>query len=473
MSRIIIDELITLVSIKLSKDSKKALESFDNGLKSISRVALAATGSLTAMGYAMDKLLSGVDKQARFADGLGVGYENLQRLQYAAAKARIGTDELDSALNTLVQTMTSTKPGEYNGALLQLGLSARNLDGSLKDPIQLLLEIGDALKRLSAIRRQQFGGSRFGFGSQFTNFLGQGSEQIRKDMEEAERIGAVLPERVSGVASDYYDNFLKLKITIKGLATAISVALAPALTKILDQFDQWVIKNKELLGQHIGTFIEGLSKGFMDFANIVIYLVKALDDLLKAIFGTTSNLTEVNAIAATTTLVLGGLATALVLASLDFIVLGAAVTGVVAIFKNFDSITKSINDEIGKLVDKLKVIEKVKDIFNTINPANIDIGGYLGTLKSYFDASSANKLASTLANIDSYKDNVGALTSDIGKRSSLAGAPGSGSSVNNNVTINVNGASEPQVVANIVKQKIDLATSVQVANPGFNRPAVT
>lgn len=476
MARIIIDELINLVSIKLSKDSKKTLESFNNGLKSIRNIALVATGALSGMAYAMDKLVSGVDKQARFAEGIGVSYENLQRLQYAASKARISTDELDSALNTIVQTMSSTKPGEYNGALLQLGISARNLDGSLKDPVQLLLEIGDALKRLSAIRRQQFGGSRFGFGNQFTNFLGQGSDKIRRDMEEAEAIGAVIPEGLKGIASGYYDqSLLQLKTTLKGIATVISLSLAPAISDMLDDFNDWIIKNKELLGLRIGETLKGVGQGLSNFGSIVMVAARAISALLNNLIGTNKELTTESTVSFVVAAALTALAAAYVAANAPLVALTAAVGLAVYKFSALLALAHTL-EQIFKImfprafeaasisIDKAtNSLERFKNLLKDVNPftgygsisdINSKAKGILEQVQLTQQYGNSNGLLEKLYN------KTGGDTSQITKAI-------------NNVTINVNGAGDPLVVANTVKQKIDLATAVQVANPGFNRPAVT
>jgi hypothetical protein len=478
MARIIVDELITLVSLKLSKDTQKVLQGFNSGLKSINNIALIATASLSGMAYAMDKIVGGVDKQARFAEGIGISYENLQRLQYAASKARISTDELDGALETLVQTMTSTKPGEYNSALFQLGVGARELDGSIKDPIKGLLEIGDALSRLSAIRRQQFGGSRLGYGSQFTNFLGQGSAQIRKDMEEAETVGAVLPERLKDLASGYFDNsMVRLKATLRGLAAIIALSLTPAVIKFLDNLDKWIIKNKELLGLKIGEVLKGIGQGISDFGNIFMVATRATTAFTNALVGNNKELGTTDEVANAVSGTLSVLAAAFVIARGPAILLGIAivkilpkVTELFQVFSNLkqvmDILFPGVFDKAAGSIDKAtNSLERFKAVLKDVNPfGGMDLfGGYTSGVKDVL-----GRLKDGSLQIDA-NAGFGLKPVDVN-----AGIPSGSSEVTNNVTINVNGAGDPLVVANIVKSKMDLSTTAQVATGGgFNRPKVT
>lgn len=491
MAKIIIDELVTLISLKLSKDAAKTLKSFNEGLKSIRNIALIATGALTGMAYAMDKIVGGVDKQARFANGIGISYENLQKLQYAASKARISTDELDSALETIVQTMSSTKPGEYNGALLQLGISARELNGELKDPVKLLLEIGDALNKLSAIRRQQFGGSRLGFGSQFTNFLSQGSSQIKKDMEEAEAVGAVLPERLKDLASGYFDTaMVRLKATLAGLAAVISVSLVPAVIQLLDKLDKWLVKNKELLGIRIGEVLKGVGQGISDFGKIVFKAAGATAALGNALLGTNSNLSTTDSVAGSVTTILTGLTAAFVAAHAPAILLGIAIAKIapqasdlLSIFSSlktimellFPSVFDKATGSINRVADALA---RFKDIFKQITPFGDggpigkyaeDLKGLVGDLTDpYVPNNGSDKISSSSVSVFRKVDKP--LLDTPFNPAQVANAAG----VTNNVTINVNGAGNPNVVANVVKRQIDLSTTAQVATGGgFNRPKVT
>lgn len=474
MAKIIVDELVTLISLKLTKDTAKVLQGFNDGLKSLKNIAFVATGALTGMAYAMDKIVGGVDKQARFAKGIGISYERLQKLQYAASKARISTDELDSALETIVQTMSSTKPGEYNGALLQLGISARELNGDLKDPIKLLLQIGDGLSRLSAIRRQQFGGSRFGLGTQFTNFLAQGSAQIKKDMDEADSVGAVLPERLQLLASGYFDSsLLKLKATLSGLAAVISISLIPAVVELLDNLDAWIIKNKDILGLKIGEVLKGIGQGMSDFGKNVMIAAKAATILFNALFGSTNELDTTDKVAGAVSATLTALAAAFVAAQAPTILLGIAIVKILpqvntllSLFNDlkqvmmilFPGLFDAASASIDRASDK---IERFKKIFKDVNP----FGG-LNPLGDY-----ADKVKNVLSNLQTSQFRVDKPVLET----PFTPASSDSSSVSNNVTINVNGARDPNVVANIVKSKInDLSTTAQVSTGGgFNRPKVT
>ena len=446
MARIVVDEIVSLLSFESTKKSKDAIKRAENSIKSIKRLAQVSAGALASFAFAMNKIIGSVDKQAKFADGLGVTFENLQKIQFAGQKAGASISEVNSAIETLTKTMSSTKPGEFNAGLQQLGISVVGLSGKLKPASQLLLDISDALAQKDPARRQQFG-ARLGFSTSIVNFLAQGSKKILADMREAEKIGGVIPERLKVVAAALFDDsFLRVKTTIKGFSSVIALSLAPQLIKVVDSFEKWTIANKKFIATNIGKVLSGF---VVVLKNLKIVMI-VLSPLIIA------------------------WAAAIIAAAAPLLALGAAIAVVVSNLDKLKDAANSVSRVFGQVFPSFigKTIDSIKE-------ATTEIKNFFGFFKSIKDKTSLF----TIFSIDKMTDKLNEVGDlfDLGKTPAKGGtrfpilqglASGASNTTSNDVVINVNGAQSPREVGIEVKKQFDLSTAVQTSASGFNRPRV-
>jgi len=302
------------------------------------------------------------------------------------------------------------------------------------------------------MRRQQFGG-RLGASSRIVNVLAQGSAKILKDMQEAEKIGAVIPEILAGSAAAFFDDsLLRLKKTIQGFARVITLSLTPQLIEIVDTFEKWIIVNKELIATRLG-----------DFLSMVVNVLKNLKVILFAVAG-----------------IMVALTAAAIVAAGPWIAFGAAIAAILVNLDKFrdlsDSFVRLFNNIFPSSVDKTTMsidkatnaVSKFLGVLKKLNPLNAFGSSENIPIFTLFSLGKAKRLLDEASGLIESSSVGGA-----GQRFPvLSGLVASAGSVNNDITINVNGAESPREVAVEVKRQFDLATAAQTASPGFNRPKV-
>lgn len=517
MAKIVIDELVTIIGFKTTKESTRAVESVQNGIRQLQKLAVIATGTLGLLAAAMTRVAGGFDKQVKFARSIGLSVENLQQLQFAAQKAGVSADEMDSFLETLATTMTSTIPGKYNQTLAQLGVAASEAGGKARPLVPAILDIANALNKMDAAQRLQFT-KQLGGSASIANLLGEDPKKITQDMQEAINTGAVVPSQFAANAAELMDDsLLRVKSTIKGLSNVLLLSFAPNLSAVLDDFDKWITKNEKIISSDLGKFIKGLAKGFSDYGKVLLQVLDIIGGLIKKINFFDDSLDNTNTIATVVTASLLGLTAAFVALAAPVaevaIPIAALAGGFAVLIKKFSGIiklAKAIKDffiSLGAPIDKTKksitemtsALERLLAIMKDINPLKLigDLPGDLNKLAS-MAANELNKVSEKFKGGDAAKkgnsiaDGSGSILKLVTDKNQLNGfasalrssqnnylsAPSKAASQNNRttnnntITIHVSGAGNPSAVAKEVKTQFDISQAVQTASPGYNRPPV-
>lgn len=445
----IVDELKTVIGFEISKNSERDLKKFKNGISSLRKQALLAGAAFAGFGIASTKIIQGVDQQAKFARAVGLSFESLRKFQFAARKAGASTSEFNSFVGNLARTIVSLQPGQFNQALLRLKVAARDATGQIRPLDDVILDISNSLKRFNAIRRLQFAG-QFGGGVNIANFLGQGPQQIRRDIQEAIASGFVIPERVAGQFAAFFDDsLLKLRSTIQGFSEVIIASLLPPIIEVVDNLEEWILKNQELLSSDIGDFLKGAGDAFRFFGKAIKFALDAINSLLSPITKTNKELSEAKILGFAAASAVGALAVAAIFAAGEWVLLATAITGVLALLPQIEKIWDFLPD----VINPLKLKENLRELKQLGDPREF-------------------KLLSQLAK------SGGNLEGLINPQENLSvPAPQSvtNNSANKNVTLNntfnISGA-DPSQIAKRVTEQLELVTALQSASPGFNRAKV-
>jgi hypothetical protein len=500
MATIIVDKFINEIGFRFTKESRTALEGVERGIKSLRRFALVSGVALAGLGIALDKVAGSIDKQAKFARGIDVTFERMQQLEFAAKKAGVPVEELDSFMEMLAKTSASTIPGQYNAALLQLGISAKDVNNQLKTPLGLLLEIGDKLKNLPKLRQAEFGGARLGASVRLTQFLAQGSGEIVKNMKEAQDIGAIIPERVTKQVAEFFDDaLLKVKSTLKALTDTVLVSFLPALSKMLLEYDKWIVANEKIVSSNIGDFIKGVSQGFANFGKISAVALSSFSNLVQSVSGSAKTLSMLKIISFSVTGALVALSAAFIVARAPMILVGITVAKLISMLPDLENLLSKIaqlfnavfpsaansasqafNSVIQSVDNMIEALNRLIPFRDTIKGFKEDFDDLFGSISNFASIKGVSNIADkALGQIGLGAKGQNVIQSlvqqtEAGKSVSLS-PQGLASSQNstNNVIINVNGAGDPKSVAREVKNQMELSTATQTANPGFNRPRVS
>lgn len=200
-------------------------------------VGAAAIGAAAAMGAVVKSAINTADEISKMSQRVGVSVENLSRLAYAGSLADVSLDTLGTSFSKLAKNMTDIAMGKGAGAkaaLDLLGVSAFNLDGSLRAPDAVLASIADRFAAMpdgaakTALAIQLFGRA----GAEMIPMLNGGSAGLASMAAEADRLGVTLDTKSARAAEQFNDQITRFQAIFQGIANKIMVALLPALNDL-------------------------------------------------------------------------------------------------------------------------------------------------------------------------------------------------------------------------------------------------
>lgn len=187
------------------------------------------------------------DAVAKFSAGLGINAQEYQKLTFAAKLNGLTMEEMNMALPKFAKSAADAADGSkaMADAFSRAGLKLKG-DKFLGDPIGMLKAFADGLKDIKdPIRKAQILQNSFGrAGKKMGVLMAQGSEGIKKAMEEAEKYGHVLSDKQLKAAEKYNDEMLRVKSIMIGIRNAIASRLLPALTRQLTAFRTWWVEGR-------------------------------------------------------------------------------------------------------------------------------------------------------------------------------------------------------------------------------------
>lgn len=173
----------------------------------------------------------------------GVSAQAFQEWKFVAEQNRIGIDQMTDGLKELnlrADEFVQTGKGSAAEAFQRLGYDAADLKKKLEDPSRLLLEIIDRLGKFDQAAQIRISDELFGgtAGERFVELLAQGEDGIRRTIDQAHELGAVMDDDVIAKAAELDRKFNQITATVStGLKTAI-VEAADALSDFVNVFQK-------------------------------------------------------------------------------------------------------------------------------------------------------------------------------------------------------------------------------------------
>jgi hypothetical protein len=385
----VVDELVTLLSFKTSPGTEKAIKSIKDGIATLKSEVTKWAAAATAAGAATSAfLLSASDKAIelqKLSQSTNLSTDSLQQWQYAAEAVGASSAAVTSDLESLLKTMSSPIPGELNMELMMLGVSVRNASGQLRGADEVLKDVGDKLNKMGAAESVQWA-ERVGISNDTLMLLKQGRQGLSELFEEAQLVGAIIPEDAINRGAELSKSIKTLKTVFQALGNSIALSFAPNLKKVVDNFKQFLINNADFVRQGLGVTIDGVSRGFGRFWDILVKIKDGFVALLQPMQPFLKNMDAVKVVAGLVTGALAGFLALMAPAIIQFAAVGAAIAGVSLVIEDFitwlqggESVIGDIVNAFSNWMDKfpelkedLKSVGQVfADVFNAI-PGLID-----------------------------------------------------------------------------------------------------
>jgi hypothetical protein len=249
--------------------------------KTVGSLAKAAVGAASAIGAFVVASAMKLDSLGKFAEVNQVGVEALQEIGHAANLTGSNMDAVKASVSSVNKTIGEAALGVGKGAKLfeQLGLSAKNADGSVKTFDDMLGDVSDKMQGLS--RQEQLAiAQKLGIDSSLVPMLARGRDALEAMRLEAREMGAATQEDAEA-ASALTSALDRVRFMLGSLAIKIAAGLMPVVTGVLDGFNAWMKANKEIIKSSITTAVTVLTRVIGILWSIVRGAVSGLVDFIR------------------------------------------------------------------------------------------------------------------------------------------------------------------------------------------------
>lgn len=226
------NKLISVFTKKAAAETKKMSTEIDAHISKVGKTVMGmgrafavglGTGVVAAAFSGISTnlvgMVRGIAEVGDQAKRSGLGTKEFQEWQFVAQQNRIGVDSLVDAFKELSlrsDEFIQTGAGPAKESLDRLGISAADLKTKLKDPSALMLEIIGRLEGMSKAAQIRIADELFGGtgGERFVELLAQGEGGLRKTIDRAHEVGAVLDEEMIQKAAEIDRRFQELSTRI-------------------------------------------------------------------------------------------------------------------------------------------------------------------------------------------------------------------------------------------------------------------
>jgi len=283
----VIDELLISLGFELDKKSLKDLKDLEDGfLKAAKGVAVLVAGAVagTVALVAFTKSMSNtLDDLAKSARKIGTSAQELDELGFAMRIVTGSSDALGASLENFSKKLSEADRGTGEGVevLGRLGVSTRDAQNGLRGVRDVLIDVLKETSKLSDSRRLDLL-DKLGLGD--LTLASKNIDQFTAAISEARDLGILSQEDLNR-AEEFNDAIERGRRVVTFLGIAISSAVAPALTEIVDGFKEWIVENQKWLKQDLAEAFETLGEIIKFVAGVMGAMVKTTLNLIRNTVG--------------------------------------------------------------------------------------------------------------------------------------------------------------------------------------------
>ena len=260
----------------------------------------AVAGAAAGMGKMVMSAAESADAIQTSAEIYGLSAERIQELTYAGTKLDVGLDTITGAQSKLTKAMFAAQSGTKASvaAFSELGISATDANGNLRDSKVVMGEAFDALGKMSneterdALSMKIFGKSAM----ELNPLIKAGSAELANLSSEAHKNGAVISNESIAALDKFADSSEALKLSFKGLTGNMAIMVLPAFDSFRGLIQNLTndlgaaLKSGDFtafgktLSDGINSAIAGLTSGMAKFTPMVTTILTGLiSTLVRAI----------------------------------------------------------------------------------------------------------------------------------------------------------------------------------------------
>lgn len=232
--------------------------------KSLGKTFTVVGGLMVASLGAMIKSTANYgDEMDEMHQRTGASVELLTGLDGALRKNGASTQDLAVGMKFLSSKMVDANSGNKEAIALfkGLGISVTDANGNLRSTTDVLFDVATrfsgmedgAVKTTAAVDLLGKGGMSL------IPTLNLGADGLKKEADQAQRLGKVMSQEAAKACSDFNDSLVDLKGGLQGVGIQVGIALMPMVQGLIVNVTNIIVKVREWAAAHPG-LTEGLSK---------------------------------------------------------------------------------------------------------------------------------------------------------------------------------------------------------------------
>lgn len=207
----------------------------------IGTAAVAAAGAITAfVAGVADKF----DALGDLADRVNTTVESVMRLGYVATLTGSSVEAANSSIENLSRVAGEAALGLGRGAKVfqDLGLSAKDSNGNLKDTSILMAEIGDKIKDMG--RGEQMAVlSKLGIDPTMINALTTDVSGLAAEFDQLYKNAGIDANKAAEQSGEFNDSMDRLKMTFDAIKSAVGLKFMGQIKNGIDTLRKFLVEN--------------------------------------------------------------------------------------------------------------------------------------------------------------------------------------------------------------------------------------
>ena len=195
--------------------------------------AAAATGVIVGFGAMIKSSIQNAEALNDMSQMMGISVESLSTMRYSAQLAGTEIDVMQKGIQRLSRNLYDANQGTGDAVKVfrELGISTKDSTGELKKSENIIFEIADRFKSMedgsikTAYAMKIFGKA----GAELIPLLNEGSDGLKRQQEEARKLGLEISTNTAMQADILGDNMEIVKFSLTGVANTMAQALLPEL----------------------------------------------------------------------------------------------------------------------------------------------------------------------------------------------------------------------------------------------------
>lgn len=380
----VIDELVTILGFDMDSRAGTVLNKFNDGIDTVTRYAnnasIAIVAASAAISYFTLQLNKASDEVEKLGRVTGISTDTIQEMSFAMEQVGGSAATMNSDLVSLMMSMNSPIPGEFNQGLFLLGISTKKASGELKSVDEVLLDIADKMQGMTKQKQMQWG-KKIGISKDTIMLLQEGRGEIERLRKQAAQMPVIIDPESLKNAREFNRQISLLSRIFGFLGQTIASTAGPAFKDLVTSFAEWTSKNKEMISLGLLAFINGVADGFKRFSDVLVVVFDVVIDLIPGLDGLTESFTAVEVISGLVLGILTALIIPLAALAVKFLLIGGIVAAVGLIFEDLVVHLRGGESAIGELIKK---ITEMWEVFGQKFPAMADfLEEFWGVLKSF------------------------------------------------------------------------------------------